>query len=236
MTLNLERASIGYSNQPELISTPHWSCHSGGLHVILGSNGSGKSTLLRTVLGIQSLKKGELYLETKSGKVDPTHGDSWVRNMAFVPSSPPRDVGLTGMEVLQLSGSRGEIERRFAHLMPWWNLRLSNMSDGQAQQIMVARAMLQSQHWVVLDEPTAFLDLNAQRVLWGMLDEHLTSDGSVLMATHDLRGVHRGLQQSTQARKDKSSLTLIQDQALHPVSLELTLEELERICMEDHLL
>ena len=112
----------------------------------------------------------------------------------------PREVGLTVREVLQLSGSHEGAAMHHPRLQPWLTRRLSELSDGQKQQVMVARAMLQSQSWIVLDEPTAFLDVKGQADLWDMLTQHLEHGGSVLMATHDLRGVLRWAQSNEHAR------------------------------------
>jgi len=101
------------------------------------------------------------------------------------------------------------------------------LSDGQAQQVMVARAMLQSRHWVVLDEPTAFLDVAAQRDMWAMLSRHVEEGGSVLMATHDLRGVQRGLASTTPEVRSKSSIMLLRNRVIQSIPVGASLEELE---------
>jgi ABC-type Mn2+/Zn2+ transport system ATPase subunit len=92
---------------------------------------------------------------------------------------------------------------------------------------MVARAVLQSPCWVVLDEPTAFLDVAAQNEMWAMLIRHVEQGGSVLMATHDLRGVQRGLSITTPEVKAKSSISLLRKRGVVHLSVEATLEELE---------
>ena len=75
--------------------------------------------------------------------------------------------GLCGVDATERSGADGAGSARIVwvhegaamhhpRLQPWLTRRLSELSDGQKQQVMVARAMLQSQSWIVLDEPTAF--------------------------------------------------------------------------------
>ena len=102
-------------------------------------------------------------------------------------------------------------------LQPWLTRRLSELSDGQKQQVMVARAMLQSQSWIVLDEPTAFLDVKGQADLWNMLTQHLEHGGSVLMATHDVRGVLRWAQSNEHSRRS-GSLGILRGDGLEDVS------------------
>jgi ABC-type cobalamin/Fe3+-siderophores transport system ATPase subunit len=134
---------------------------------------------------------------------------------------------LTVEEVLELSGEARIAAERHPRLKPWLPLRFSHLSDGQAQQVMVARAMLQSSHWVVLDEPTAFLDVEGQRHLWDMLTDHVTSGGSAVMATHDLLGVTRWLHRANATLRESSSLHFLSKGHLEPLERNATLEELE---------
>lgn len=227
MNLNLENAQVGHVGHPPLLELDSWFLEAGGLHVILGSNGAGKSTLLRSILGIHPLLSGSVALEAGSRHCGPENRANWIKHLAFVPSTPPQQVGLTVREVLELSGDANGAARLNPRLEPWLNLRLSQLSDGQAQQVMVARAMLQSRHWVVLDEPTAFLDVAAQRDMWTMLSRHVGEGGSVLMATHDLRGVQRGLASTAQEVQAKSSISLLRNRAIQSIPVGASLEELE---------
>jgi len=144
-----------------------------------------------------------------------------------VPSTPPKHVGLTVREVLELSGNADDAVRQNPRTAAWLDVRLSQLSDGQAQQVMVARAMLQSPHWVVLDEPTAFLDVTSQADMWAMLSRHVEGGGSVLMATHDLRGVQRGLADASVEVQAKSTISLLRNRSLERLPVRATLEELE---------
>ena len=91
---------------------------------------------------------------------------------------------------------------------------------------MVARAMLQSNRWLVLDEPTAFLDVRAQRRLWSMLDVHL-GRGGVLMAT--ICGVERWSEAQSQAALTLSSLNVIKQGSLHELPLHSSKEDLSEL-------
>jgi len=89
--------------------------------------------------------------------------------------------------------------------------------------------MLQSNRWLVLDEPTAFLDVRAQRRLWSMLDVHLGRGGGVLMATHDLWGVERWSEAQSQATLTLSSLNVIRQGSLHELPLHCSKEDLSEL-------
>lgn len=199
----------------------------GGMHVLLGANGAGKTTLLRTVLGVQAPLGGQVTMETKMAKLHTTDAQAWGKHAAFVPSMPPKHVGLTVSEVLALSGSEEEAVSHHPQLEPWLNRRLSALSDGQAQQVMVARAMLQSKDWLMLDEPTAFLDVRGQRHLWDMLTTHLQQGGSVMLATHDLRGVHRWMQEAPADVSGGSSIHVLSSSGLSPLATDASLDAME---------
>ena len=217
MNLHLHHLVLGHHPDHPLTSEFSAEFQRGGMHVILGANGAGKTTLLRSVLGIQSVLSGSIGLDDGSKSLVVQQGGAWQKHMAYVASTPPREVGLTVREVLQLSGPFEDAAKRFPRLEPWLTRRLAELSDGQKQQVMVARAMLQSQSWIVLDEPTAFLDVKGQADLWHMLTQHVEDGGSVLMATHDVRGVLRWAQSNAHSR-GSGSLAILRGDGLENVS------------------
>ena len=162
-------------------------------------------------------------------EVRPEFRIKWTKSMAFVSSRPPQQVGLTVQEVWALSGNPLDVEAWHPDLMGLASSRLSELSDGQAQQVMVARAMLQSDRWLVLDEPTAFLDVRAQRRLWRMLEGHVARGGGVLMATHDLWGVERWAQTQPEATLSRSSLAVIRGGTLCELPLHSSKEDLSEL-------
>ena len=227
MNLEMHNAVIGHAGQAPLLRVDSWIAKGGGFHVLLGSNGSGKSTMLRSLLGVHPLMSGRVALVGLDQEIEPSEPKQWVRHVSFVPSTPPKHVGLSVREVLELSGHPDEATQFHPRLAPWLDKKLSQLSDGQAQQVMVARATLQSSDWVVLDEPTAFLDVVAQRELWEMLSRHVAAGGSVVMATHDLRGITRGLAAMPNHVLDRSSISVIERGALTHIPIDSTLDELE---------
>ena len=225
MNLVLNNVNVGYKHP--LTGPLTMSFGAGGMHVVLGANGAGKTTLLRTVLGVQPPLAGHITLDEGAGTLDANDSRAWGKHVAFVPSMPPKHVGLTVAEVLSLSGSWEEAVSRHPQLEPWLNQRLSTLSDGQAQQVMVARAMLQSKHWLMLDEPTAFLDVRGQRHLWDMLTTHLGRGGSVMLATHDLRGVHRWMQGAPADVAAISSIQVLSADGLSSLATGASLDAME---------
>lgn len=183
----------------------HWS--GPGLHVLTGANGSGKSTLLRTLTGGQPAVSGQATIAgLRIDALSPAVRAGW---MAWVGSTPPRTSGLTVGQVLGLmpgdeSEHRAMLEQvGMAH---WWSQRLGQLSDGQAQRVMLGRALLQRTPWLVLDEPTAFLDARSRTGFLQLLAQFATPPRNlqVMLATHDLHALegHAALRSLSVVRPD----------------------------------
>ena len=229
MNLKASNLVVGHSSEHALLGPLDHVWMAGGMHLLLGGNGSGKSSLLRTIVQALPALSGDVSLSKADQELRPEARSRWTKSMAFVPSRPPQQVGLTVKEVWALSGNPSAVEAWHPDLMGLAASRLSELSDGQAQQVMVARAMLQSDRWLVLDEPTAFLDVRAQRRLWRMLEGHVSRGGGVLMATHDLWGVERWAQSQLEAILSRSSLAVIREGALCELPLHSPKEDLSEL-------
>ena len=234
MNLILSKASIGFPGDRTLLSADDWSWKAGGVHVVFGANGSGKSTMLRSILGLIALQNGEVHLEADHQVISRFQREEWVKSISFVASKPPAGVGLTAREVLSLSGPVHVALERNPRLQHWLDTRLSNLSDGQAQQVMVGRAMIQSRHWVVMDEPFAFLDVRAQKDLWHMVETHVARGGSVLLATHDVAGFCKWKERANSSVIQKSSLSVLLNGALEALKMTSSIDEIESYVLQHH--
>lgn len=160
-----------------------------GLHAVIGRNGTGKSTLMRTVAGLMRPVAGAVEVGGRPMKA----WSAWERaeRLAFVDSTPPRGSGLSVGEVLKMADREGreEVGRQWLERLGepgWWGVPVNTLSDGQAQRVMVARAAAQGCPWMVLDEPTAFLDVPAREDLMGLLEVMVEEGRALLVTTHDL--------------------------------------------------
>lgn len=172
----------------------------GELVCLLGPNGAGKSTLLRTLAGLQAPLEGRLVVD--GGDFAALSPEAWARKTAIVLTERIDGGNLTVQALAELgrhphtgwSGRLGDADRaavrRAMEEAGAWDLRerrYDELSDGEKQRVMLARALAQEPALLLLDEPTAFLDL-PRRVETMRLLRALAGDRgrAVLMSTHDL--------------------------------------------------
>ncbi len=160
----------------------------GELVCFMGSNGVGKSTLLKTLAGL---------LPPLTGKVNALN-----KNVALVLTDKITVTNMTVYDLvsfgqypyldwrISLSPSNMEIIEdaiRQVHLESLRNRKLSELSDGQLQLVMIAKALAQQTPVILLDEPTAHLDLNNRVEVMNLLRSLSRKMGkSILVTTHEL--------------------------------------------------
>lgn len=165
---------------------------------IIGPNGAGKSTLLRAVAG----------LADHSGTIELGGGHKpGAADVALVPQFPMMPKGMTVAEYVLLGrtahlGWLAHESKSDRRIVSWVLQRLditafagrfvSTLSGGEAQQVVVARALAQQCPLLLLDEPTSALDLGHQVSVLELVDDLRRTDGlSVLSAMHDLSAAAR---------------------------------------------
>lgn len=203
-TLSVEHATLRYGRQTPVLENASMKLDTGSVHMLIGRNGSGKSSLLRAMAGLQSIAIGRI--EVDGTDIHAASHDERAQLVAYVASTPPRSSQLKVGEVLELAAARGEDPRAMLCQLgenEWWNRPLDFLSDGEAQRVMFARAMLQRAPWVFLDEPTAFLDVPSKHVFWEQLQLAVARGQQVVLATHDYEYITaQGLQGTVHGIKD----------------------------------
>ena len=172
----------------------------GELVCLLGPNGAGKSTLLRTLAGLQPPLSGRLALgDADLATLSP--GER-ARQLSIVLTERVAGGGLTGLELVRLGRHphTGWLGRLTAHdearvqaaLTATGTAALAarpvdELSDGERQKILLARALAQDTPVVLLDEPTAHLDLPNRVALMRLLHQLARQTGkAILLSTHEL--------------------------------------------------
>ena len=172
----------------------------GRLVSILGPNGSGKTTLLRCILGRLHCDAGEILLDGKSlSKYSPR---GLARLLAYVPQFPRSAFAFTVRELVLMGrychagllGLAGEQDRAVAKLamqmtgtLALADRTLDELSGGEAQCAMIARALAQQPSVMLLDEPTSHLDVKNQLTVYRMM-QRLAHDWemAVICVSHDV--------------------------------------------------
>ena len=166
----------------------------GRMYALLGRNGSGKSTLLRVLTGVLPKKKGQiLWNGTPLHKLTP---GQLARHVAVVWTGRPMEA-LRVHEVLNTGAPAGmhpdEIGKRISELTREWHLGhliqrpVGELSDGEAQSVLIARALIQDTPVVLLDEPATHLDLVRKANIFALLRQLTRQGKTVLFSTHDIQ-------------------------------------------------
>ncbi|MDD2942609.1 MAG: ATP-binding cassette domain-containing protein [bacterium] len=173
---------IGYNRQP-ITRSLSFTIDTGELFLIRGDNGTGKSTLLRTLAGLIPPVSGTIKLKTKQIK-------SWVAQNQQTQTVLP----FTAREMIELgivnhkfnSDSASVLIMQKLGIEPLANKQYSQLSGGQQQKIMLARALVSSPQIVFLDEPTEGLDADSRKSFLETVFSIIRDDScSVIITTHD---------------------------------------------------
>jgi len=166
---------------------------------VIGPNAAGKSTLARLCCGLLKPQQGSVSLQGEP--LSRLSRRERARRVAFLPQHPPHDLSFTAHEVAlmgraphlglwSLEGPR-DLDRARAALQEVDALELgdrpiSQLSGGERQRVFLARAFAQEAALLVLDEPTAALDLAHQVLLVNALRRRAREGGGALLVLHDL--------------------------------------------------
>ena len=195
--------SIGYNKGTSREKILHeglsFSLEKGTLTCLIGPNGAGKSTLLRTLSGNQSPLKGRLEFNGKD--MSAISGKELAKEIGLVLTDRTFAGGLTVKELVSLGrypytgfwGKLDDSDERTVHLvmertgiLDKASRYVSELSDGERQKVMIAKALAQECPVIILDEPTAFLDITSKMDIMYLLHEMTSAGKTVLLSTHDI--------------------------------------------------
>jgi iron complex transport system ATP-binding protein len=177
---------------------------SGELLAIAGPNGSGKSTLLRALAGIWPISAGSILLDQRP--IGSLSRREIARRIAFLPQDGRLDFAFTVEEVVAMGRypHRGRFQRagRADHAAIETALEccdvsalrhrfINTLSGGEHQRVLIARSLAVQPDFVLLDEPTANLDIEHAMGILDLCRKLAGAGKSVALATHDLNAVAR---------------------------------------------
>ena len=196
-------ATIGYRNGKQTCAVHthlNFALRRGELTCLLGANGAGKSTLLRTLAAAQPLLEGRITLDGKDLKSLSERERS--RNIGIVLTDKTQAGGLTVYELVALgrqphTGFFGRLHTHdkeiIGHALEAVGIShkaqtyTAELSDGERQKAMIAKALVQECPLILLDEPTAFLDVVSRIEIMHLLHRLAQKeDKAILLSTHDI--------------------------------------------------
>lgn len=203
--ISAQNLSIGYPKSRNrhtsvLYKDMSFDLYAGELTCLLGSNGAGKSTLLRTLTGLQAPLSGEVSLQ---GKSISKYTEQQLSTLLGLVLTDKTIVG--GLKVSELvalgrypyTGFFGRLTKQDHYIVEGAmndvcilhkkDSYVAELSDGERQKVMIAKALAQECPIIILDEPTAFLDIVNRIEIMNLLHiiaikQHKT----ILLSTHDI--------------------------------------------------
>lgn len=202
--LSCKDLTTGYSSKKggtkQISDNLNASMNKGEIISLIGPNGSGKTTLIRTLTGIQPPLKGEVYINNRN--IITLSPEEKAKTLSVVLTTPIQAGNLTAFDIVALgrypytnwAGTLTEDDEKTvldalksAGAEDLKNNFIHELSDGERQKVMIARAIAQDPEIMVLDEPTAFLDLPHKIETMRVLKEVAHNCGrTILLSTHDL--------------------------------------------------
>lgn len=203
VTISVQDISIGYTHRKQqtvLYQHLSFDLYQGELISLLGPNGTGKSTLLRTLSGLQPALVGKIFLMDKELNTYTEHNLSKV--LGLVLTDKTSTGGLKVKEIVELgrypyTGFFGQLTKEDKHVVEKAikdvgifhkaDSYMAELSDGERQKVMIAKVLAQECPIIILDEPTAFLDIESRTEIMTLLHNlALTQNKTILLSTHDI--------------------------------------------------
>ena len=166
----------------------------GEIYGFIGHNGAGKTTTLKSVVGILSFDKGEIYINGRSIKADPI---ACKRDIAYIPDNPDLYDFMSGIKYLNFIADifgvdgdkrRERIEKYASDFELTADLAqpIASYSHGMKQKLAIIAAWIHAPRLIVMDEPFVGLDPKAAHILKGMMRSVCDEGGAIFFSTHVL--------------------------------------------------
>jgi ABC-2 type transport system ATP-binding protein len=158
---------------------------------IVGTNGSGKSTLLSIIAGIRKADSGTIEICGKDISKKPRYATEYI---GYIPQENPvfPDLSVKDNLMLWYSDSKVTYEQAVSGgviemlgLTPILSQKVKTLSGGMRKRLSVAMAVANDPPVIILDEPSAALDLPTKLLIRDYLKSYVTRGGTVILATHD---------------------------------------------------
>lgn len=198
--LTTQSLSIGYTKQKPLVSNLNLTLRSGALTILTGENGTGKSTLLKTITKIIKPLDGKIFVNGTD--LSQISAAQMAEKAAVVLTDRLSSENFTALEVISFgrspyTGFFGRLTQKDYSIIKGVAKELKieslleknfyELSDGQKQKVLIAKALAQQTEVIILDEPTAFLDFKAKDEIFALLKKIAAEKNiAILVSTHDI--------------------------------------------------
>lgn len=194
--LKVQNLSIGYGKP--LMENISFELSTGSLVAILGRNGTGKTTLLKTLMGFIPTLKGNIFIENQP--VSQISSQQLAHKISIVNTERIRMnyflvsdfIGLGRFPYTNFIGKLSDADKTIINdtvqalsIEDLTMKYLTQLSDGELQKVLIARALVQDTPIVLLDEPTTHLDLVNRFHIFQLLKK-LTTDKLIVLSTHEV--------------------------------------------------
>lgn len=197
----------------------------GDFMAIFGPNGGGKTTLIRTILGMTDVHKGSVRIfgeppSRNLGRVGYVPQNGFFDRAFPITAGDIVLMGLRsrkGMRPIYSRGERDMAERAMRSVSAWEyrDMPLNDLSGGQLQRVLIARAMASDTDLLLLDEPTANLDPDMTDTIYEILRDINSEGVTIMMVTHDLMCAGKGINKAIHLNRRITSFDDMSLEGLH---------------------
>ena len=173
----------------------HLEIEKGTISALIGKNGAGKSTLLNLIMNLMKTDVGDIQI---LGQSVSREDESWKRKVAYLPQKPPMITPFTGQELRDLTAQWYPTwdESYFQRIVALFGVDLTTkfkkLSPGAQQQLNLALVLARNTEVLILDEPTAHLDIPSKKILGDLLVEWMDNgERTIILATHQIEDIQK---------------------------------------------
>lgn len=196
--ISADSLAVGYKKP--LIKDICFNVRGGEIMTLIGPNGSGKSTILKTIAGYLKKHGGEVYFENSS--VEKLSPNEKAKKLSVVLTERIKPELMTCRDVVETgrypyTGRFGKLTQKdrdavnraveMVEMSDFADCDFSEVSDGQRQRVMLARAVCQEPQILILDEPTSYLDIHHKIIFLEILRKLAVENRiAVIVSMHEL--------------------------------------------------
>lgn len=166
----------------------------GDIFAFIGHNGAGKTTTIKSIVGINDITSGEIFVDGISVKQNPVECK---RKIAYVPDNPDIYTSLTGLQYINLIADifkvskeeREELTVKYSTLLGLekdLNAFISTYSHGMRQKLVLISSFIHKPKLLILDEPFVGLDPKVSFTVKEIMKEFVKEGGAIFFSTHVL--------------------------------------------------